>query len=98
MTVLEETLAALTSQRLPRFVCPFQVQIGDLVRFGDEPLPVVILDSEIVDRDFDLVARVLVWETEIRKSDGRPVFEGRGVHEPGEKILLLRRAARSVTR
>lgn len=86
MTVIEE-IATLTGQRLPRLICPSQARIGDLVRLPDEPLPVVITGSEL-----EGVERVLTWETEIRKSDGRPVFEGRGVHEPGEKIMLLRRA------
>lgn len=85
MTIVEEALAALNIT-FPQFICPFQVQIGDLVRFKDEPLDVVITGSEL-----DGVERVLVWETPIRKSDGTPVLEGRGVHEPGETILLLHR-------
>lgn len=90
MTLTEQTLATLSSIGMG-LVCPFQVQIGDLVRFKDEPLDVVILDSEL-----DGFVRVLVWETEIRKSDGSPVLEGRGRHRPGETIMLVHRAARGV--
>jgi hypothetical protein len=76
---------------LPRMVCPFEVHIGDLVRIDSEHLPVVITDGHL-----DGVCRVLEYVSEVRKSDGEPVFEGLRVFEPGSPILLLRRAARGV--
>jgi hypothetical protein len=92
MTLTEETLETL-SIALPRLVCPFQVQIGDLVRIDNEHLPAFITDSHL-----DGVCRVLEYVSEIRKSNDEPVFEGSRVFEPGSPILLLRRAARGVTR
>jgi len=91
MTLTEETLEIL-GINLPRMVCPFQVQIGDLVRIDTEHLPVYITDGRL-----DGVRRVLEYVSEIRKSNGEPVFEGSQVFEPGSPILLLRRAARGVT-
>jgi len=90
MTLTEETLEIL-GINLPRMVCPFQVQIGDLVRIDNEHLPVFITDSHL-----DGVERVLEYVSEIRKSDGEPVFEGSRVFEPGTPILLMRRATRGV--
>jgi hypothetical protein len=90
MTLTEETLETL-SLALPRMVCPFQVQIGDLVRIDAEHLPVVITDSHL-----DGVERVLEYVSEIRKSNGEPVFEGSQVFEPGTPILLVRHAVRGV--
>jgi hypothetical protein len=90
VTIVEETLATL-SNALPRLVCPFQVGIGDTARIDSEHLPVVFTDGHL-----DGVCRVLEYVSEIRKSNGEPVFEGSRVFEPGSPILLLRRAPRGV--
>jgi hypothetical protein len=94
MTAPDVALAALTAiPGLPRMVCPFQVDIGDVVRIDCEHLPVVITASHL-----DGVERVLEYVSEIHKSDGEPVFEGSQVFEPGSPILLLRHAPRGGTR
>jgi hypothetical protein len=90
MTLTEETLETLNTGPM-RMICPFQVQIGDVVSFKGEHLDVVITDSHL-----DGVERVLEYVSEIHKSNGEPVFEGSRVFEPGSPILLLRRAARGV--
>lgn len=77
----------LQATRLPRLVCPSQIDIGDVVRLDGEPLPVVITKGDVVAGH-----RVFTWVTQIHTSDGRPVFEGQGVHDAGEKIMLLARA------
>lgn len=91
MTALQFTPAGIPT--LPRMVCPFEVHIGDLVRIDNEHLPVFITDSHL-----DGVCRVLEYVSEIRKSNGEPVFEGSRVFEPGVPILLMRRAPRAGAR
>jgi hypothetical protein len=77
---------------LPRMVCPSQVDIGNVVEFDHEPLPVVIASTYLHDTH-----RVFWYVAEGRKSNGAPVFEGVGVHDVGEPIKLLRLAAKDVT-
>jgi hypothetical protein len=90
MTLTEQTLARLNEGLTP-VLCPFQVQLGDLVRIKNEHLPVIITDGHL-----DGVCRVLEYVSEARKSNGDPVFEGSQPFEPGEPIMLVRRAARGV--
>jgi hypothetical protein len=90
MTILEDTLARL-NEAMPPVLCPFQVQVGDLVWIKNEHLPVIITDGHL-----DGVCRVLEYVSEARKSNEDPVFEGSQPFEPGEPIILVRRAARGV--
>lgn len=71
---------------LPRMVCPSQLDLGDLVRLDSEPLPVVLVASDLVD-----VHRVFSWVSQITTSAGLAVHEGQGVHDAGERIELLAR-------
>jgi hypothetical protein len=71
---------------LPRMVCPSQLDLGDLVRLKSEPLPVVLVGSELID-----VHSVWSWVSQITTSAGLAVIEGSGVHDAGERIELLAR-------
>ena len=89
---IEDVLAQL-NDAIPPVVCPFQVQIGDVVRIKNEHVPVVITDGRL-----DGFCRVLEYESAARKSNDDPVFEGSQPFEPGEPIILLDRAPRAGAR
>ena len=85
MTLTEDTLATL-STALPRQACPSELGIGDVVQFRDVPVPVIVTGSE-----YEGFQRVFPWISQARRSNNRPVMEGRHVPEPGETVLLLAR-------
>lgn len=68
----------------PRMVCPSQVDLGDLIRLPGEHLPVVLVGSELVD-----VHRVWSWVSPITTTTGHTPVEGKGVHDAGERVILL---------
>lgn len=90
MTLTEETLEMLSGV-LPRPACPSEVGIGDVVRFRDVPLPVIVTGSEL-EGDVPDLYRALTWISQARTSTGKPVLEGQSVPERGEMVVLEARA------
>jgi hypothetical protein len=90
MTVIEDTLATL-STALPRQACPSELGIGDIARFRDVALPVIITGSEL-EGDVPDLYRVFTWISQARTSNGEPVMVGQSVPERGEMVVLEARA------
>ena len=86
MTLTEDTLVTL-STALPRQACPSEIGIGDVVRFRDVPLPVIVTGSELAGDVPDLY-RVFTWISLARTSNSKPVLVGQSVPERGETVVL----------
>ena len=90
MTLTEDTLATL-STALPRQACPSEIGIGDVARFRDVELPIIITGSEL-EGDVPDLYRVFTWISQARRSNDEPVMAGQSVPERGETVVLEARA------